>query len=98
MDAHELALVAEVIEILADGLRRDGEFRSQFVDHHASVRLGDVENLLLARRQEHRPPPDFVFTGAQPIRGPPADHNPLTRRTPFLPPVGRKKDRETDQA
>ena len=42
---------AQIVEILADGLRRDLELSSQRLDVNPTVTPGDIENVLLARQQ-----------------------------------------------
>ena len=51
MDARQRALVAEVVEILADGLRRHVERRVEVVDHHPALRPGDIQDFRLTMGQ-----------------------------------------------
>jgi hypothetical protein len=51
MDAGQRAALAEIVEILADGLRRDLEPARQLLDHDAARGPRDVEDFGLAMRQ-----------------------------------------------
>src|SRR5204862_7504558 len=51
MDAGQRALVAEVVEVLADGLRRNLETAREACHHHPAEGAGDVEDFGLAMRQ-----------------------------------------------
>src|SRR5258707_633657 len=46
-----LAMIAEIIEILADGLRRDFETPGKILHHHPALGAGDIEDLGLAVRK-----------------------------------------------
>ena len=48
MDAGQRALVAEVVEVLADGLRRNLETLGEVFHHHPAKGAGDVEDFSLA--------------------------------------------------
>ena len=51
MDAAEQALVAELVEILADRLRRDVETAREILNRDAPRLAGEVDDGLLARNQ-----------------------------------------------
>src|SRR5664279_1861437 len=51
MDAGQRPGIAEIVEILADGLRRDLETAGEVFDHHPAESAGDIENLVLAMGQ-----------------------------------------------
>jgi hypothetical protein len=48
MDACQRTLVAEIVEILADGLRRNLETLREIFHHHPAEGAGDIENFSLA--------------------------------------------------
>ena len=48
MDARQRALVAEVVEVLADGLRRHLETLGKVFHHHPAKGAGNVEDFGLA--------------------------------------------------
>ena len=48
MDAGQRALVAEIVEVLADGLRRNLETPGEVFHDHPAEGAGDVENFSLA--------------------------------------------------
>src|SRR4029079_2122621 len=48
MDARQRTLVAEIVEVLADGLRRNLETPGEVFHHHPAEGAGDVENFSLA--------------------------------------------------
>src|SRR5690606_28917991 len=62
MDAGQQALVAEIVEILADGLRRHVEMRGQVFDQHAAIVLGHLDDFGMARRQVHHKSLVSLFT------------------------------------
>src|SRR3569833_1912965 len=51
MDAGHEAPVAQVVEVLADGLRRHVETPGEVVDEHAAALAGEAEKLDLPARQ-----------------------------------------------
>jgi len=55
MNTRQDLCIAEVVQILADRLRRDGEMRSQILDENAAVRFGQCDYFRLAIAQEHEP-------------------------------------------
>src|SRR5450432_1565506 len=48
MNPRQRPVIAQVVEILADGLRRDLETPGQILHHHPAKGAGDIENLGLA--------------------------------------------------
>src|SRR5690606_20762736 len=68
VDARKQALVAQVVEILADRLRRDGEMPGKVLDQDRAVVLGHLDNLIVPLRQEHDRSPTFVFSTDTPKR------------------------------
>src|SRR5664279_3773826 len=48
MNTRQRAVIAEVVEILADGLRRDLETPGKILHHHPAKGAGDIEDLGLA--------------------------------------------------
>ena len=48
MDPGQRAVIAEIVEILADGLRRDLEAPGEIFHHHPAQGAGDVEDFGLA--------------------------------------------------
>ncbi len=48
MDPRQRAVIAEIVEILADGLRRDLETAGEILHHHPAGGAGDVEDFGLA--------------------------------------------------
>ena len=48
MDPGQRAVIAEIVQILADGLRRDLETPGQILHHHPAKGAGDVEDFRLA--------------------------------------------------
>jgi hypothetical protein len=48
MDPRQRTVIAEIIQILADGLRRDLEAPREIFHHHPAKRAGDVEDFILA--------------------------------------------------
>ena len=61
MDACQQALVAKVIEVLADGLRRHAEMCRQVFDQNPAVVLGHLDDLGMAWRKIHPASSVFVF-------------------------------------
>src|SRR5262249_17431896 len=51
MDAGQRALVAEVVEVFPDGLRRHLETAREVLHHHPAGGAGEVEDFGLAMRQ-----------------------------------------------
>jgi len=62
MDAAQQPLLAQVVEVLADGLRCDPEMGRQIVDKDATRVLGHLEDFSMSSRQEHETTPVFVFS------------------------------------
>jgi hypothetical protein len=48
VDARERAVIAEIVEVLADGLRLDLETAGEIVHHHPTEGAGDIEDFGLA--------------------------------------------------
>jgi hypothetical protein len=61
MDTAQEPLVAQIVEILANGLRRDVEMNSQIIDEHAAVFFGHFQNFSVSGRQEHGMQLSFSF-------------------------------------
>ncbi len=51
--APQQAGVAELVDVAADGLRRDGEVPCQLVDAHVAALAHEFQNVLLSGRQAH---------------------------------------------
>jgi hypothetical protein len=48
MDSRQRSMVAQIIQILADGLRRDLETPGEILHHHPAEGAGDIEDFRLA--------------------------------------------------
>ena len=51
MNPRQRAVIAEIVEILADGLGRDFETPGKILHHHPAMGAGDIEDLGLAVRK-----------------------------------------------